>query len=67
MELIVVACLLSIPDECREHRLRLTLEGLDAAQCMYSSIPRIARWQGMHRKWKVRSGYCALLSDEKTA
>ena len=34
MELIVVACLLSMPGECREHRLRLTLEGLDAAQCM---------------------------------
>ena len=56
-----------MPGECREHPLRLTLEELDAAQCMYSSIPRIARWQGMHRKWKVQSWYCVLLSDEKSA
>ncbi|MEM0922081.1 MAG: hypothetical protein AAGI13_03495 [Pseudomonadota bacterium] len=65
MELIVIACLLSAPQECREHRLRLTLDGGDAGQCMYSSPPRIARWQEMHRKWKVKSWYCALVGVEE--
>ncbi|MEO0820426.1 MAG: hypothetical protein AAF074_08370 [Pseudomonadota bacterium] len=65
MELILIACLLSDPQQCREHRLRLTIEGGDAGQCMYSSPPRVARWQVMHRDWKVVRWYCALLSDDE--
>ncbi len=65
MELIVIACLLSAPDECRPHRLRLTLDGMDPAQCLYSSYPRIARWQVMHRKWKVKSWHCALVDEKR--
>ena len=65
MELIVVACLIANPGECREHRLRLTLEGGDPAQCMYASPPKIARWQAMHRDWDVKRWYCAMLSDDE--
>ncbi|MEM6974416.1 MAG: hypothetical protein AAF577_16625 [Pseudomonadota bacterium] len=65
MELIIVACLLGAPQDCREHRLRLTIEGGDAAQCIYSSPPRVARWQVMNRKWKVDRWYCALISDDE--
>lgn len=65
MELIVVACLVGAPDDCTEHRLRLTLNGMDAGQCMYSSVPRIARWQVMHRKWKVKSWHCALVDEKR--
>ncbi|MEM1383491.1 MAG: hypothetical protein AAF713_14510 [Pseudomonadota bacterium] len=65
MELIVIACLLSAPNDCREHRLLLTLDGMDAGQCLYSSLPRIARWQVMHRKWKVKSWHCALVTKER--
>lgn len=65
MELIIIACLLNAPSDCREHRLRLTLEGGDAGQCMYSSPPRVARWQTMNRKWKIDRWYCALLSDDE--
>ncbi|MEL7139730.1 MAG: hypothetical protein AAFW01_04135 [Pseudomonadota bacterium] len=65
MELILVACLLSAPETCKEHRLRLTLTGGDAAQCMYSSPPRVARWQVMHQNWKVQRWYCAVISDDE--
>ncbi|MEL7173620.1 MAG: hypothetical protein AAFU72_08210 [Pseudomonadota bacterium] len=65
MELIVIACLLSAPETCKEHRLRLTLEGGDAGQCMYSSPPRVARWQVMNRNWKVERWYCAMVSDDE--
>lgn len=67
MELIVIACLLSDPQVCKDHRLRLTLTGGDAGQCMYSSPPRIARWQSMHRKWKVKSWHCALVGKDERA
>ncbi|MEM6933776.1 MAG: hypothetical protein AAF526_09340 [Pseudomonadota bacterium] len=67
MELIVVACLLAEPGTCKDHRLRLTLTGGDAGQCMYSSPPRIARWQAMNRKWKVKSWHCALVGQEERA
>lgn len=65
MELILIACLLSEPQSCQEHRLRLTLTGGDAGQCMYSSPTRIARWQVIHRKWKVKSWHCALVGQEE--
>ncbi|MEL6264473.1 MAG: hypothetical protein AAFR52_02325 [Pseudomonadota bacterium] len=65
MELIIVACLLGEPANCREHRLRLTIEGGDAAQCMFASPPRVARWASLHRDWKIDRWYCALLSDDE--
>jgi hypothetical protein len=65
MELIVIACLLSAPDDCRAHRLRLSLEGGNVAHCIYRSPPRVAQWQAMHQNWKVRSWHCALLSKDE--
>ena len=65
VELIVVACLLASPDECREHRLRLTLDGMDPGQCMYSSPPRIALWQEMHKAWKVKSWKCSVILNDR--
>ncbi|MEM7505203.1 MAG: hypothetical protein AAF415_00545 [Pseudomonadota bacterium] len=65
MELIVIACLLSAPQECQSHHLRLTLTGGDPGQCMYSSLPRVSRWQVMHPKWKVKSWHCALVGLEE--
>ncbi len=65
MVLVVIACLLSAPEDCRDHRLQLTISGRDAGQCMYSSPPRIARWQVMHPKWRVKSWRCVLLGEEE--
>ena len=65
MELIVVACLLSAPEECRTHHLRLTLRGGDPALCVRSSPARIARWQSLHRKWRVKSWSCALVGEDE--
>lgn len=67
VELIVVACLLSAPGTCAEHRLHLDLEGMEPAQCLYSSPPRIAQWQELHRKWKVRSWKCAVIPTDRAA
>ncbi len=65
VELIVVACLLATPEDCAEHRLRLTLEGMDPAQCIYSSMPRVALWQETHRKWQVKSWKCEVIRYDR--
>jgi hypothetical protein len=65
IEIVIVACLAAAPEECREHRLRLTISGGDAAQCLYSSPPRIARWQIMHPAWKLKSWRCAVVSEDE--
>lgn len=60
MELILIACLMSAPDHCETHRLRLTIDGVSPVRCMYASPPRVARWQALHRKWRVKSWSCAV-------
>jgi hypothetical protein len=65
MELIVVACLLNAPERCEEHRMRLDMFGLDAAQCVYSSPIRVARWSVEHPGWKVTGWRCVKPSDDE--
>ncbi len=67
LELIITACLIAAPAECAEHRVRLTIQGGDPGQCMYSSPPRVARWSTLHPRWEVRSWRCALVSDAEVA
>ena len=66
LELIVIACLAGQSDQCREHNLTLLTPGLNPSQCLYSSIPRVARWQLMHEAWQVRSWRCAMITTEET-
>lgn len=67
VELIVVACLLAAPADCREHRVNMTLNGMDAGQCMYKSVIRVARWQSLHSKWKVKSWKCEVITGDRRA
>ena len=67
LELIVLACLAAAPDECREHRLRLTYRGGDPGQCMYKSPTRIAQWQMLNPAWEVKSWRCGVVDDDEMA
>lgn len=67
IQLIMTICLAASPQHCREERLTLDAVGLHPAQCMYSSIPRIARWRTMNPKWRVESWRCALAGHEESA
>lgn len=67
MQVLMVVCLAASPGECREERLTLTMRALSPAQCMYSSVPRVSRWQTMHPKWKVASWRCAFSTEERSA
>ncbi|PKP65749.1 MAG: hypothetical protein CVT86_03150 [Alphaproteobacteria bacterium HGW-Alphaproteobacteria-8] len=65
LELIVVACLLSAPDTCESHRVRLTVQGGDPQLCVYASVREVAYWQQLHGKWRVKSWRCAMTSDDE--
>jgi len=67
LEIIIVACLASAPDDCREHRMRLGLQGGDAAQCAYGSPPRVSSWALAHPGWTIKSWRCAVLSEDEAA
>lgn len=67
IELIIVACLVSAPETCAEHRLSLTLGGMHPGQCLYASPPQIARWQEAHRNWRVASWKCAVVLPDRHA
>ncbi|TVQ56158.1 MAG: hypothetical protein EA355_07950 [Rhodobacteraceae bacterium] len=65
MELIVVACLISAPERCAEHRLLLDIHGLDPAQCVYSSPIRVAQWSIQHPAWRVTGWRCVLPAEDR--
>ncbi len=65
MDLIVIACLLAAPAECKEHRLRISFQGGDPGQCMYGSPPRVAEWATLNPAWRVKSWRCGVVLDQK--
>lgn len=65
MELIVVACLLSAPERCEEHRMMLDVTGMDPAQCVYSSPIRVARWSVENPGWRVTAWRCVLPAEDR--
>jgi hypothetical protein len=66
VELIVVACLIAAPQECREHRVRLAMQDGEAAHCVRASPPRLAQWSETHPAWRVKSWRCATAADGET-
>lgn len=65
LELIVSACLLASPAECRDHRVRLTVQGGDPQLCVYASVREVALWQQLNPKWSLRSWRCAMTSPDE--
>ncbi|VVT19663.1 hypothetical protein [Rhizobium sp. EC-SD404] len=55
IDLVVLACLISQPDHCRQHII--TAEGSTRA-CMQSSIMTLARWAGDHPGWHIETFRC---------
>ncbi len=65
LEMIVTACLLAAPAECKDHRVRITMQGGDPQLCVYYSVREIALWQQMNRKWEVKSWRCGFTSPDE--
>lgn len=65
LELIVYACLLAAPAECKDHRVRLTVQGGDASLCVYASVREVAHWQQLNPKWRLKQWRCAMTSPDE--
>jgi hypothetical protein len=65
LEMIVYACLVASPMECRDHRVRLTIQGGDPQLCVYYSVREIALWQQLHPAWRVKTWKCAFSTEDE--
>jgi hypothetical protein len=65
LELIVYACMLAAPEQCENHRVRITVQGGDPQLCVYASVREVAYWQQLHPKWKLVSWRCAMTSPDE--
>jgi hypothetical protein len=58
MDLLVVACLLAAPEDCREHRVRVSIERGDPMFCVMNAAPFITEWAAAHPNWRLKSWRC---------
>ncbi|PZQ11615.1 MAG: hypothetical protein DI565_17915 [Ancylobacter novellus] len=58
MTLVMLVCLASSPQICREERLLAGLEAVDARGCMIASVPAIAEWAESNPEWQIARWKC---------
>jgi len=57
MTIILSACLVADPNQCKDFRLPLDVQ-MDSTQCTMSAPPYFAQWMEDHPKWQVRRWKC---------
>jgi hypothetical protein len=57
IELVVLACLASAPDQCRNERIGIA-EDTSTKACEAASIMEAAKWAGEHPKYVIRGITC---------
>jgi hypothetical protein len=66
VDLVVLACALSNPAECREYHVQF--ESASSLQaCMMQAQPYLARWAGEHSNLKIMRWHCAWPNQEDEA
>jgi hypothetical protein len=58
IELVLLVCLASDPNSCREEGLIYSAENLTPMQCIMQAPPQMAKWVGEHPGWKVAKWTC---------
>lgn len=58
MDLVLLVCLASSPQTCREERLLVSYEMSDPRACMMGAVPVIAEWTDGHPDWQVARWKC---------
>lgn len=58
MNLVLLVCLAASPETCREERLLVSYELVDARACMMGSAPIIAEWIDANPEWQVSRWKC---------
>ncbi|MDX2265928.1 MAG: hypothetical protein NW215_13285 [Hyphomicrobiales bacterium] len=58
MEIIVLACLVADPSQCKDQRLPDLVDTDNPFRCSFLSMPYVAQWQGENPKWIVKKWRC---------
>lgn len=58
MFLIITACLLSQPTECKDHYIQI-FEEINEQQCMAQAMVTVAKWTGDHYEWTPKGWKCS--------
>lgn len=58
MDLVLLVCLISSPQSCREERVLVSYDMTDSRACMMGAVPIIAEWTGDHPDYQVSRWKC---------
>ena len=58
IELLIVACLIDDPAQCKDIVLTYASESVTPLQCAMGAQPEIAKWITEHPRWQVARWSC---------
>jgi hypothetical protein len=58
LAIVVSACLVANPTECRDFALPLAVEKVDVLRCAMVAPTYFAQWASEHPEWQVKSWTC---------
>ena len=64
VELIVLACLIAVPENCHEEHLRFSMEPVAGQACMVGAPPLLAQWSMSRPAWRVARWRCGIPGAE---
>lgn len=62
MDLVLLVCLATSPNVCREERVAVSVEQTDPRMCMVGAVPTIAEWTESNPDWNVRRWTCGRMT-----
>lgn len=65
IELVILACMVDTPKNCKDVHLTFTGESTTPIQCMIVSEPTIATWARKNPEWRIKKWRCGQLRDRK--
>ena len=63
IELVFVACLVTVPDRCEEKALQFL--DVTPMACMMGAQPQLAQWVEQHPKWRIARWSCRTVDQRE--
>ena len=60
MDLILLICLIAAPENCREERVRFSVEVMAPMACLSRAPSLIAQWSSPRPDWRVTRWRCGV-------
>lgn len=65
LSIILSACLIADPQQCRDFRIPLDID-MDTLRCAMAAPPYFAKWVEEHPQWRIRRWKCQPASMNDT-